>query len=149
MRRGAVRLSDLRLINLLLTEYLRLVWIADARTDADVAKVYDATISELIVYLLLLLRQMRYKGGRIARQTVMACCVAGAGVHSKSTSRAGINSLGVRIDVLAEAQKRIQRVLRDAPSADAIASGDSQRSGGAGIRQSCPRGDHLNSPFRG
>ena len=38
----------------------------------------------------------------------MACCVAGAGEHSKGTSLASrAASLGVRSDVLAEAQKRM------------------------------------------
>ena len=53
----------------------------------------------------------------------MAYCVADAREHSKGTSLASrAASLGVRSDVLGEAQKRMQRVLRDAPSANAIAS---------------------------
>ena len=54
----------------------------------------------------------------------MACCVAGAGEHSKGTSLTSrAASFGVRSDASGEALKRMRRVLRDAPSADAIASG--------------------------
>ena len=86
-------------------------------------KYLEATILELRASLLVLSRQMRYEGGRIARQTIMAC-VAGTGRNSNGTSLAlRAASLGVRSDVFAEAQKRMQRVLHDAPPTEAIASG--------------------------
>ena len=85
-------------------EYLGLIWIVNARANADVAKVPETTISKRTSSLLLLSRQLLYEGGYMARQTIMVCCVAGAGEHSKGTSLASrAASLGVRSDVLAEA----------------------------------------------
>ena len=104
---GKNRISELRKAfrtNPLLMEYLGLVSIADARANADGAKGREATISELTPSLLLLPRQLLYEGGCIATQTIVACCVAGAGEHSRDTSLASrAASLGVRSDVLAEA----------------------------------------------